>query len=120
MRPGPGRQPPHFVPTLTEVVRADPVPVSAQTAPTDPEAEAAASGADAATEQLVDRITDRVLAAVMHRLEVQLAERVQGWWQLHAQQCAQDVARSLLDDTAGDLRDAVADALSAEVQHPGA
>lgn len=106
----PGRQPPHFVPTLTEVVRAE---AAAPAVPAPP------PWSEGAVEQMVDRVTDRVLATVMHRLEARVAEQVQTWWQAHAWQCGQDVARTLLDAAAADVRDAVADALVAEASAVG-
>ena len=114
MHDAPGRQPPAFVPTLTEVVPSDPLPPGDAWAPAAEPPAAAPVWPPADLEATVDRVTDRVLATVMHRLEARVAEQVQVWWHAHAWQCGQEVARTLLDVTAADVRDAVAHALATD------
>lgn len=109
------RQPPHFVPTLTDVVRVEPpVAATGPTAPPVGQTPSPSAWSDEAVAQLVDQVTDRVLSAVLQRLEAEVAEQVQVWWHDNAWRCGQDVARTLLNITAGEVRAAVAQALDAD------
>lgn len=117
MHDAPGRQPPAFVPTLTEVVQADPLAPGDGLSPSADLVTVPQAWTPVDFEATVDRVTDRVLAALMERMEARVAEQVQVWWHAHAWQCGQEVARTLLDVTAGDVRDAVVQALVSEPVH---
>ncbi len=79
------RRPPHFVPTLTDVVRAPP-PVPAPD--------------DDGRQRLIDAVSDRVLAALQPRLQQVVVAEVQRWMAQQESVLAERVAQSLLDEVA--------------------
>lgn len=103
----PGREPPAFVPTLTEVVATPPVPA------THPVAEA--DRQDERWADVVDQVTDRVLVAVMGRVEQAVNDALHDWVREHGAVLGQQVARAVLADCAQACRDAVSDGIKAQL-----
>ena len=100
------RRPPHFVPTLTDVVQAAP-PVLSTPVPT------ASVPEDDARQRLVDAVSDRVLATLQPRLQQAVAEAMQHWMVQQVPVLAERVAQSLLDEVAEACRQTAEDMVSA-------
>lgn len=100
------RRPPNFVPTLTDVVQTAP-PVSNIPVLTEPVSD------EVARQQLVDAVSDRVLASLRPRLQQAVTEAMQYWIAQQAPLVAEHVAQSLLDEVAEACRQTAQDAVIA-------
>lgn len=104
----PNRQPPHFVPTLTEVVDRAARPsttVGGTVAP-------ASSGPSTEQwQQVADAVADRVMRSLKDRLRDAVADELERWVQTQMPALTDRVAQSLLDEVAEVCRQAVDEAL---------
>lgn len=123
------RQPPHFVPTLTDVVdrRATlppepqrvPVPTPTRAAgPFVPEAAPPTLDAEQ-WQKVVDAVTDRVMQSLKCRLHEALTDELELWAQRQVPVLADRVAQSLLDELADACRQAVDEAAAGTGRQPG-
>jgi len=112
----PGRQPPPVVPTLTDVVphlsdAAAPLVGDGQPPAGEASALVVSRGVSEPDPALVDELTDRVMAALLPRLQARVAEALQAWVLAQLETGARTIADAVRDEIAQDVRRAIVSAL---------
>jgi len=112
----PVRQPPPVVPTLTDVVPHLSDAVAPRVGDGQPLAGEASAvvvsrGVSEPDPVLVDELTDRVMAALLPRLQARYAEALQAWVLAQLETGARTIADAVRDEIAQDVRRAIVSAL---------